>query len=445
MSSVCGPTVGEIRRATEHLRRSEFSEAVEVLGDRAPSSVVSESLALAARGCLHEGQGEVEEAAECFDRVYELGVPLLPLLHQCGRYFKRVGQYERGGITADSLCWHVTPWVIHEFLDELPSREMRLYAPFLIAARPGLWSLQPVKSALAQELGGGPAAVAYAEMAGFAPGFTVKRMPMVGLHDFAEATRPHYEELVSARDIVLPAPPIFPTPHAAGGLAARSRTMFLCRLVDAIVSNKSSVVLCDDHALLDVQDDELERFALDLDLDPVVFGPSADDATILIAERAVTGQELDRGFALTGVATVNFGHWLLEYLPKVFGVSRPARVLLGPDPHRFANAAPAPGSAEALHRAGAPRRRPRASRRGPGEGALVLLGDLVPTARAKTGSGPRGRCRHATRRTRGRRAGVCAHVHQRRRGRHRLRRRTGTEADLPCAEGHAAPADGESI
>ena len=95
--------------------------------------------------------------------------------------------------------------------------------------------------------------------------------------------------------------------------------MFLCRLVDAIVSNKSSVVLCDDHALLDVQDDELERFALDLDLDPVVFGPSADDATILIAERAVTGQELDRGFALTGVATVNFGHWLLEYLPKVFG------------------------------------------------------------------------------------------------------------------------------
>ena len=136
MSSVCGPTVGEIRRATEHLRRSEFSEAVEVLGDRAPSSVVSESLALAARGCLHEGQGEVEEAAECFDRVYELGVPLLPLLHQCGRYFKRVGQYKRA-YHCYSLCWHVTPWVIHEFLDELPSREMRLYAPFLIAARPG--------------------------------------------------------------------------------------------------------------------------------------------------------------------------------------------------------------------------------------------------------------------------------------------------------------------
>ena len=248
-------------------------------------------------------------------------MPLPVVLRESGRYFKRSGAYEKA-YRCYSLLQNLEPQSIDEFLEGLPSRELCRFSPWIVrrlveGPRPGHhWFLQPIKEVLTSELGPEAAALAFAQMVWREPGWKITRMKMAGLRDFAEAHGSVYEELSPSTQVRLPPPPIFGDAPRQG-VEATARTLFFSILPDVIVSSKSNFLLAGDRALLDYQRDELEKVPLDLDVDPIVIAPEDDEVTVLVDKGALSGPDLEQAFPLVGVNTNNFGHWLLEFLPKV--------------------------------------------------------------------------------------------------------------------------------
>ena len=307
---------GVLRIASDHLRNGRIDEALDVIGEPDADCIAGRSIRLAALGLLSERHGDLAKAEDCFAEVHELGAPLPVVLRESGRYFKRTASFDRA-YQCYSLAWQSQRELVREFVVGLPARELVRYAPFVIGADSSPYRVQPVREALAYELGAGAAAVAFAQMARYEPGFRLASVRIRDLDAYARTDAVEYEELAPARDVVLPPPPVYG--RAIGdGLHARSRTFFFCQLDDIVVSYKSSFLLHGSDALFDAQGDEFERFALDLDVDPVVFGPRGREFTALVGRSGERGPALERGFPLTGVGTGNFGHWLLEYLPRVF-------------------------------------------------------------------------------------------------------------------------------
>ena len=188
--------------------------------------------------------------------------------------------------------------------------------------RPEFYSLRPVKAALVDRLGAAGAAASFAEMAGYATGWNVATLRVTSLQDYARTNGSAYEEIAPSREIRLPSPPVLGEPREPP-IAAITRAFVFCSLEDMVVSSKSNFLLSVDRgeAVLDYQFDELERIPPNLDVDPVVFAPRSGEVTAIIGR---PDRELDRALPLVGVHTYNFGHWLLEFLPRLFGcVGRP--------------------------------------------------------------------------------------------------------------------------
>ena len=82
------------------------------------------------------------------------------------------------------------------------------------------------------------------------------------------------------------------------------------------MSSKSNLLLVGDRALLDRQP-EVESVPLNLDVDPIVLAPADDSVTAVIGRGALSEPALERAFPLVGVHSYNFGHWLIEFLPRV--------------------------------------------------------------------------------------------------------------------------------
>lgn len=305
-----------------HLDRGELAEALDVFGDRpGPDDVAGESIWLTARGLILEREGNVAEADSYLQRAFAQGAPLPAVLAQCGRYFKRTGQYQRA-YCCYSVLQSFKPRAINQFLRGLPPEELVRYSPRLVrqllltGRRPGFYALQPVKEALARQLGPDAAAMTFADMAGYELG-DITRAPLTSLKDFAAAEALRYEELSSSRTTYLPPPPEFGSPPV-DGIEARTRAMFVCVLENVVVSSKSNFLLAGGRALLDYQHDELETIPQDLDVDPIVFAPTADEVTAFVEAGAVEGPPLAEALTLLGLHSYNFGHWLVEFLPRLW-------------------------------------------------------------------------------------------------------------------------------
>ena len=311
------PSLQRLREACRHLDEGRFEEALALVGDQ-HESPAAESVFLVARGLLHERDGATAEADRCFDRTFALGLPLATLLLQCGRYFTRRGDYERAH-HCFALLQNFRPDGMKEFQTELPPPERARYAPWavkdLVAGRTRHWAYPPIKRTLTERFGAA-GAWAFAEMAGNSLG-DVATLPIASLRDYSRSEARVYEELVPSRSLVLPVPPVSGETDLQP-FETRTREVAFCVLDDVVVSSKSNFLLAGGRALLDYQDDELEKVALDLYLDPIVYAVDDDSVTVLIEGGAFSAPPLERAFPLVGVNSSNFGHWLIEFLPKVW-------------------------------------------------------------------------------------------------------------------------------
>jgi hypothetical protein len=202
---------------------------------------------------------------------------------------------------------------------KIPRHVPRLVDELLSRASPELYALSPIKEDLVDRLGPESAAVAFAQMAGLSPGWEVARMPIASLKDFAMERGRDYEVISPARTVVIPPAPALGMGNGPGD-AVETRTVFSCVLPDCVVSSKSNFLLANGVALLDYQRDELDQVPVDLSVDPIAFGPRPSDAHFVIAANARNGVPLAKALSLVGVNSYNFGHLLIEFLPKLFAL-----------------------------------------------------------------------------------------------------------------------------
>lgn len=187
----------------------------------------------------------------------------------------------------------------------------------LNAPRPHLYALRSVKRVLADELGPDEAALAYAGLTGWEVD-AVQTLPVISLAGHAARHAAVHDEMGGGREVEIPPVPVYgENPEPAGRAVARS--FAFCVLEDALVTSKSSFVLSGDAALLDFQGAELRDVPVDLDVDPIVASLSGNEATVV---RVTPSRELPQALSMVGVHSYNFGHWLIEFLPRLLAALR---------------------------------------------------------------------------------------------------------------------------
>ena len=92
------------------------------------------------------------------------------------------------------------------------------------------------------------------------------------------------------------------------------RSGFLACFADAQIRGRSGIVLFQGDALVDFEGLEYERLDDNPEYDPGVMASDAD--TLWMMEPDVVDVQVEEAFMLSGNHTVDFGHWMAEYLPK---------------------------------------------------------------------------------------------------------------------------------
>ena len=181
--------------------------------------------------------------------------------------------------------------------------------------RPPMGALRPAKDALTAVLGSQAAAIEYMQLIGNRPG-AAPSLPIASLLEYAQANALRFDLVSAARPVKMPPLPVF-NDDSPQGYQATTRTVFSCVLGDAVVSSKSNVILAGGRALIDFQDDELQRVPIDLAVDSILFAPTDGHATFAVEAGAIDDPPLDEALALVGVNSFNYWHWQVEFLPRL--------------------------------------------------------------------------------------------------------------------------------
>jgi capsular polysaccharide biosynthesis protein len=204
-----------------------------------------------------------------------------------------------------------TPQV--ELKDRYPTEW--LHAAFF-GARPTFYSLRAAKAAAVGGLGLDAAASWLMRSAGFLGSWRATVKPLESLISYARRKGAISALIRDSRDVVVPAvhrigaPPVPPEHH-------RTRTFFVAQLADAVVYSKSNTIATGEAAVLDFQGRELELFDLDLNVDgAVLIGDAREFA--LLEQSDTQPVVIERALTLVGLHSFNFGHWVNEFLPKLW-------------------------------------------------------------------------------------------------------------------------------
>jgi hypothetical protein len=284
------------------------------------SDPLGQSRTSLAEGLEAERAGDFAKADRCFEHVALVGVPLPSLLLECGRYFKRRAFHEKA-FACFAMAQPSTPDAVARFCSGVPAAILVRYLPWVAAhmlrgARPGFYGFQSIKAALVEWLGvRGAAAVLAPTFATTALG--CRDLELASLQQVARERGLAYEVLSPGREF------FFRAPTATGGgerpgFTATTRAFFRCVLPDVVVSSKSNFLLAGKQAILDHQDDELLKCPLDLDVDPIVVAAEGSQVFALAPEPTTPLATFDDALSLVGVHSYAFGHWLLEFLPKLW-------------------------------------------------------------------------------------------------------------------------------
>jgi capsular polysaccharide biosynthesis protein len=99
----------------------------------------------------------------------------------------------------------------------------------------------------------------------------------------------------------------------------RTRHVFFCILEDATVISKSNLILCGGQGLLDAEPYERQHTPLHHAVDAAIISESEDGSVwILNPPTALATSHLSCALSLLGVHSFNFGHWITEFLPKLW-------------------------------------------------------------------------------------------------------------------------------
>lgn len=134
-----------------------------------------------------------------------------------------------------------------------------------------------------------------------------------GLHEFAQANHCLEAVFFDHEAFSITAPRQFGKPIPEP-LPLQSRCFFLARLENAVIASYSNLILVDGVVLIDYQNEELQHIEAALEYDPWIV--SQTEGCLWLTPPA-TVETLPEAISLIGTNCCSFGHWLIEFLPKV--------------------------------------------------------------------------------------------------------------------------------
>lgn len=182
----------------------------------------------------------------------------------------------------------------------------------------GMYGLSSIKSMLVGQFGPVKAAGLFAEGAGWGRGWVASRFQVVCLYDYAKRYASTFELVSPSHSVTIPQLRGL-SETLKDCLTATTRNIYFAVLETAIVTSKSNIVLCQDFALLDAEARERDAIAINLNVDSSVVSHGSDNC-IWRMSRSDSSSEMfvPRALSLLGVHSYNFGHWITEFLPKLW-------------------------------------------------------------------------------------------------------------------------------
>ena len=285
------------------------------------SGPMGRALLLAARSLQAD---DPEQALRLLEQAYALG-PAVPAA--AARVLVEAA-WERGRhVLAQHAFLMLQRWepgALQERVRALPTSERARYAVWAMrsswwAREQDLYGLAGFKGALRERLGPAALALVLADMRWADGARTVTRRAITPLIDHARESGLDYEELIAAGPTLSSGVRAFGQPETEPD-ARHARALFGCILSDVVVSARSGILLAGERALMDVQDDELGRRPHDLSVDPLVAASDGAELLLLEPRDRDALSRLPEAVWLGGVHSVAFGHWIIEYLPKVWAL-----------------------------------------------------------------------------------------------------------------------------
>ena len=96
-----------------------------------------------------------------------------------------------------------------------------------------------------------------------------------------------------------------------------SRATHIARISDAVVRGGSALIQTKYHALLEFQDEELDLFDCEFDIDPSIFAGTRHQALVIDGHSDPEGFDLEEAFTLLGPQLGAFGDFMMQYLPRL--------------------------------------------------------------------------------------------------------------------------------
>jgi hypothetical protein len=307
------------------LGAGRWRQAVERLDSLdAAGGAVSDAIRSTATALQLEADGRSQAAASLMEMAADLDVPLPVLLEAQARFFVRVGMYDRA--YASVLAHEVqAPGAIADLGYSISPSEQARFAPWavrasLAVADPDLYGLLAYKVALEEQHGSRGAGMILAGTSAAGTHRRAASLPLRPLIDYAREHGEAYHEAIPSAVVSAAWPPVLGEPRRPP-YRARSRTLFTAALEDVVVSGKSNVLLLPDVALHDIQAGELERIPVDLRVDPLISGLDGDSAILSVPVDRAEPRQITEALWLGGVHSGAFGHWICEFLPKVWALA----------------------------------------------------------------------------------------------------------------------------
>jgi len=143
----------------------------------------------------------------------------------------------------------------------------------------------------------------------------VRARPVRSLYEAAKSEAIVFRELWGGGNpFILPPPRIVGEGNRAP-LRGVDRSAYLACFENVAIRGRSAMILTGTDALVDFERDEFSRFADNPEYDPGIL--HARGKTFWTMEPSDHGMTIDEAFMLSGDHTVDFGHWIIEYLPKL--------------------------------------------------------------------------------------------------------------------------------
>ncbi len=260
--------------------------------------------------------GRVAEADAAFDEAAASALPFPGVQLVAGRHWLARGRTAAalGCLGRAALCGRPPPPMLVGAAPESAPPEL-VRALVGSGKRPNLAFAGLLKRRLCATLGMAEAAGAYAALFEADGLPEIVQAPLASLRDHARQVGTYLEHTAAA-PLQLPMSRLVGAAPAPP-FAAHGRTLFGAGLDDVIVASRSRLLQTGGRVLHDHQDGELAGLSPDLGCDGQGFALDGAGRMTLIrfGKPAV---ELDEAVSLLGPSSRDYGHWIGEFLPRLF-------------------------------------------------------------------------------------------------------------------------------